>query len=205
MLEEQLIRRGIRDSRVLSAFGRIERHRFVFPASAAKAYEDFPIPIGEGQTISQPYMTALMTESLYLTGKERVLEIGTGSGYQAAILAETARQVYTIERHPGLSRNAEALLSYLGYKNITLKTGDGTQGWPEESPFDGIVVTASVPQPPQPLLDQLTEGGRLVIPLGERNTQTLTLITKSKGGFQKVKLCECIFVPLIGKYAWEQG
>ncbi len=203
MVEEQLIPRDIKNPRVLDAFKKIERHKFVSQEFAASAYADFPVPIGEGQTISQPYIVALMTEYLDLTGSERVLEIGTGSGYQAAILAELAKEVYTVERVESLAKQAENLLNELGYKNIKIKTGDGTLGWPEQAPFDRIIITAASPAIPPPLSEQLKEGGKLILPLGEVFSQVLTLAEKKQGVLQYQGICGCMFVPLVGKYGFK--
>jgi len=202
MVETQLIPRGISDPRVLEAFRRVPRHEFVPENLRYSAYDDCALPIGEGQTISQPFMVAIMTELLKLKGKEKVLEVGTGSGYQAAILAELCSQAYSIERISILSERAEKILKKLGYQNIKLIVGDGTQGYAEASPYQGIIVTAGCPSPPQPLIDQLAEGGRLVIPLGDRYLQTLTVITKENDRIKTEESIGCVFVPLIGKYGW---
>lgn len=204
MVEEQLIPRGISNNLVLSAFNKVQRHKFVPEDLRGSAYADYPVPIGEGQTISQPYIVALMTESLDLKGEEKVLEIGTGSGYQAAILAEIAKEVYTIERFEDLSLKADSLLKELGYVNIKVKTGDGTLGWPEEAAFDRIIITAATPRIPLPLTEQLKEGGKIVLPLGERFNQVLTLSEKKDGKFISTEICGCVFVPLIGKYGMTQ-
>ena len=205
MVEMQLIIRGLTDRRVLDAMGRVPRHRFVPPHLRDQAYDDYPLPIGEDQTISQPYMVALMTEALELkTAQDKVLEIGTGSGYQAAVLAELVEQVYSIDRLAVLVERTGKVLAELGYNNIHLKVGDGTQGWPEESPFDAILVTAGAPQIPRPLVEQLAKGGRLVIPVGNRWSQTLTRVRKTETGSIKTEyLGGCRFVKLIGKYGWE--
>lgn len=203
MVEEQLIRRGIKNERVINAFRKVPRHKFIPHNLLDSAYADTPLPIGEGQTISQPYMVALMTECLGLQGKERVLEIGTGSGYQAAILAELADQVYSIERFQTLSANAEVILKELGYTNIHLKVGDGTLGWQDYAPFDGIIITAGAPTVPQTLTEQLAEGGRLEIPLGSGFSQILNLIKKEAGSIKTEEVCGCVFVPLVGKYGWQ--
>jgi protein-L-isoaspartate(D-aspartate) O-methyltransferase len=200
MVEEQLIRRGIKDQRVLAAFYKVERHKFIPENLRMSAYADFPVPIGEGQTISQPYIVALMTECLELTGEERVFEIGTGSGYQAAILAELAREVYSIERFEGLITRAKSVLDELGYTNVKMKLGDGTLGWPEEAPFDRIIITAASPKIPVPLTEQLKENGKLILPLGESFSQVLTLAEKRKGRLESEQICGCVFVPLVGKY-----
>ena len=203
MVEAQLIPRGIKDEKVLSAFRKVPRHEFVPENIRYSAYDDCALPIGEGQTISQPYMVAIMTEFLKLKGHEKVLEIGTGSGYQAAILAELCNQVYTIERMEDLSRRAEKIIKELDYTNIEFFTGDGTEGHEEASPYDGILVTAGCPEIPSPLVDQLAEGGRLVLPLGDRYLQTLTLVTKEKGKIKVEGSIGCVFVPLVGKYGWK--
>lgn len=204
MVDEQLIPRGISDPRVLSAMRKVPRHLFVEEALQDRAYGDYALPIGEKQTISQPYMVALMTEALELSGSETVLEIGTGSGYQAAILAELSKQVYSIERVPGLAVRAKKVIEELGYKNVEIKIYDGTLGWQEKSPFDGIMVTASSPDIPKTLTDQLKIGGRLVIPVGTRHFQTLIKAVKKKDGLVKMALTECVFVPLIGTYGWRE-
>jgi len=201
MVEEQLIPRGIKTPRVLDAFYKVERHKFIPEALRTSAYADFPVPIGEGQTISQPYIVALMTECLDLKGEEKVLEIGTGSGYQAAILAELVREVYTVERFEVLAKGAESVFNELGYKNITIKVSDGTLGWTEAAPFDRIIITAASPRIPLPLTEQLKESGKLILPLGESFSQVLTVAEKKKGRFESVEVCGCVFVPLIGKYA----
>lgn len=200
MVDEQLILRDIKNPRVLDAFKKIERHKFIPQEFATSAYADFPVPIGEGQTISQPYIVALMTEYLDLTGSERVLEVGTGSGYQTAILAELAKEIFTIERFENLAKQAQNLLNELGYKNIKIKVGDGTLGWPEQAPFDRIIITAASPSIPPPLSEQLKEGGKLILPLGEAFGQVLTLVEKKQGILQYKDICGCVFVPLVGKY-----
>jgi protein-L-isoaspartate(D-aspartate) O-methyltransferase len=200
MVDEQLIPRGISDKRVLDVFYSVERHKFIPEEQKEFAYSDFPIPIGQGQTISQPYIVALMTEALALTDDSKVLEIGTGSGYQAAILAKLAKEVYSIERFPNLAKNAQTLLDGLGYKNIKIKVADGTLGWPEEAPFDRIIITAAAPSIPAPLIEQLKEGGRLILPLGENFSQVLTLAEKKGGELYSQNICGCVFVPLVGKF-----
>jgi len=205
MVEEQLRRRGIRDEGVLSAMARVPRHLFVPSGSRSESYEDRPLPIGDGQTISQPYMVAIMTQSLELEGGEKILEIGTGSGYQTAILAELARMVFTMERLFSLIQNSEKRLRNLGYENIYCRLGDGSQGWPEEAPFDGIIVTAGAPEVPEALKSQLSEGGRMVIPVGSRYSQTLMMITKTKDRFEEEEITGCVFVPLVGDSAWREG
>lgn len=204
MVEEQLISRGIKDKRVLDAFRKVPRHEFVSKELKDSAYIDSPLPIGEGQTISQPYMVALMTECLCLKGQERVLEIGTGSGYQTAILAELAKEVYSVERIEILALRARQTLEILGYKNIKIKIDDGTLGWPEFSPYEGIIVTAAAPKVPPPLIEQLKDGGLLVIPLNGRFSQILTVIEKTKDKLKVNEVCSCVFVPMIGKYGWNE-
>ena len=203
MVEEQITSRGTKDARLIAAMKKIPRHLFVEEALQSQAYTDHPLPIGEKQTISQPYMVALMTEALLLTGKEKVLEIGTGSGYQTAILAELSEKVFSVERIRSLAIRARKLLYELGYFNVEIKIFDGTFGWTEESPFDAIVVTAGSPDIPQPLIDQLAIGGRLVIPVGDAFVQDLFRVTKTKEGVRKEDLGGCRFVKLIGKYGWE--
>jgi len=203
MVEEQLISRGIKDPRVIAAMKKIPRHLFVEEALQNQAYSDHPLPIGEKQTISQPYMVALMTEALELKGTEKVLEIGAGSGYQTAVLAELAQKVFSIERIRPLAIKARKLLFELGYFNVEIKIFDGTYGWAEESPFDAIIVTAGSPEIPQPLLDQLAVGGRLVIPTGDAYVQDLIRLRKKEDGVHKEDLGGCRFVKLIGKYGWE--
>ncbi|PIP21146.1 MAG: protein-L-isoaspartate O-methyltransferase [Candidatus Omnitrophica bacterium CG23_combo_of_CG06-09_8_20_14_all_40_11] len=202
MVEEQLIPRGIKNQRVLDAFSKIERHKFIPENLRNSAYADFPLPIGEGQTISQPYIVALMTECLDLIGQEKVLEIGTGSGYQAAILAELAKEIYTIERFENLAKQAENILNELGYKNIKIKIGDGTLGWPQQPSFDRIIITAASPKIPLPLIEQLADSGKLILPLGESFSQVLTLVEKKEGKLKSIDICGCVFVPLIGKHGW---
>jgi len=206
MVREQLLARGIQDERVEEAFLKVPRHLFVPENSRKDAYADFPVPIGEAQTISQPYMVALMTQLLELKGHERVLEIGTGSGYQAAILAELVKQVYSIERIAGLAQKAELLLRELGYRNISVAAGDGTLGMPEEAPFDAVIITAAAPQIPAPLVAQLKDSGRLVAPLGqEQASQVLTLCRKQGTRLESRSICGCVFVPLRGAYGWKDA
>lgn len=206
MVENHLRARDITDERVLSVMGQIPRERFVSPASQFMAYNDFPIPIGKGQTISQPYMIALMTQLLDLQGDEKVLEIGTGSGYQAAILGKLAKKVISIEREKELAAHARQHLISAGLNNIKLIIGDGTEGYIYSAPFDRIMVTAGTEKVPRPLLDQLKVGGKMVVPLGGRALQKITLIEKKKiDGEVKIiekKGVDCRFVPLRGKYAW---
>jgi protein-L-isoaspartate(D-aspartate) O-methyltransferase len=201
MVWEQLIFRGISDQRVIDAFLKVERHKFIPEDLRSNAYAGYPIPIGEKQTISQPYIVALMTQELGLTGREKVLEIGTGSGYQTAILAELAKEVYSIERFANLAKDTNVLLAELGYRNIKLKTADGTLGWPEEAPFERIIITAATSVIPKPLLEQLGEFSKLILPLGESFSQDLTLINKRKGRLESKNICGCVFVPLVGKYS----
>ena len=198
MVSLQIETRGVKDESVLEVLRKVERHRFVPQELQPFAYEDRPLPIGEGQTISQPYIVALMTELLQLKGKEKVLEIGTGSGYQAAILAELAREVYTIEILPKLAARAEKLLSELGYKNIKVRQGDGFLGWPEFAPFDGIIVTCAPEEIPQALIEQLAQGGRMVIPVGA-HYQELKLLVKVKGKIEQKGVIPVVFVPMLRK------
>lgn len=205
MVTEQIIGRGIDDEGVIEAMLKVPRHKFIEEALREMVYDDHPLPIGSGQTISQPYMVALMTQCLRLTGEEKVLEIGTGSGYQTAILAELSKKVYTVERISALvERSKKILLEEMGYKNILIFARDGSYGLPEYAPFDRIMVTAAAPDLPPPLLEQLKEGGILVIPKGDRFAQTLLVVEKKEGGEISI-LNEggCVFVPLIGKYGWE--
>ncbi len=203
MVEEQLVRRRVTDARVLDALRKVPRHLFVEEALRDRAYGDHPLPIGEEQTISQPYIVALMTQLLELSERDKVLEIGTGSGYQTAVLAELARRVCSIERLPRLAERARALLEQLGYANVWVRVGSGTLGWPDEAPFNRILVTAGGPSVPPPLFQQLAEGGRLVLPLGDPVNQTLTLVEKVRGEMKTQEHGECKFVKLVGKYAWE--
>jgi len=204
MVEDQLVRRGITDARVLEAMRRVPRHLFVEEALRERAYGDHPLPIGEEQTISQPYIVALMTELLELAGPEKVLEVGTGSGYQTAVLAELTRRVCSVERLPRLAERARALLEQLGYANVWVRVGSGTLGWSDEAPFDRILVTAGAPSVPPPLFQQLAEGGRLVLPVGDAANQMLTSVEKLDGEMKTRAHGECKFVKLRGKYAWEQ-
>ena len=202
MVEEQLIPRGITDPRVLAAMGKVPRHRFLEEALGDRAYEDTALPIGEKQTISQPYIVALMTQALALNPTDRVLEIGTGSGYQTAILAELAARVCSIERVKALALRARDTLDRLGYVNVAIRNFDGTYGWSDEAPFDAILVAAGSPAIPSPLVDQLREGGRLVIPVGDRSAQVLQLGVKTRGQLVLSCLTDCTFVPFIGAFAW---
>lgn len=204
MVNDQLATRGIYDKLVLDAMKKVPRHKFVPKDLEASAYEDSALPIGEGQTISQPYMVAIMTEKLGLSGGEKVLEVGTGSGYQSAVLAEIAKEVYSIEMVPSLAERSKKLLDGLGYKNITVTSGDGTLGLPEKAPFDGIIVTAGAPSIPKPLTDQLADGGKLVIPVGEAFAQTLLIVTKHGNKLDIEESIGCVFVPLVGKYGWKE-
>jgi protein-L-isoaspartate(D-aspartate) O-methyltransferase len=197
MVETQLSARGIRDERLLAAMARVPRHEFVEARYRDQAYEDHPLPIAAGQTVSQPYIVALMLQTLQLEPSSTVLEIGTGSGYQSAVLAELVAHVYSIERHPQLAREAEDTLSRLGFTRVTVLVGDGTQGLANYSPFDAIVVSAAAPQIPPPLFDQLREGGRMIIPVGPTQAQELQLIRKYAGKPQITLLEGCRFVPLI--------
>jgi len=204
MVERQVRARGIKDPRVLEVFLALPRHRFISSRNLDQAYDDHPVEIGFGQTISQPYMVALMTEALALCGPERVLEIGTGSGYQTAILAKLCSEVYTIERIPELAERARQTLEELGLQNIHYRVGDGTLGWPQEAPFDGIMVTAGAPAVPKSLEDQLGDRGRLVIPVGGRGGQDLALIERHGEKLRRKTLGGCIFVRLIGHEAWPE-
>jgi protein-L-isoaspartate(D-aspartate) O-methyltransferase len=205
MVAEQLERRGIRDARVLRAMAKVPRHRFVDEALVGRAYGDYPLPIGERQTISQPYMVALMTETLELVGHERVLEVGTGSGYQTAILAELCSKVFSVERITTLANRAIATLDSLGCYNVLVRVGDGSLGWREEAPFDAILVTAAAPAVPEALAEQLTLKGRLVIPVGNAYGQELRRGIKEETGMRWSELGGCVFVKLIGEQAWPTG
>ncbi len=199
---QQFKRRGIRNERVLRTFSEIPREKFVLSSDIHDSYADGPLPIDCGQTISQPYMVALMTECLELKGDEKVLEIGTGSGYQTAMLASLSREVYTIERHQTLSSKALDVLAELGIENVYTTAGDGTKGLPDFGPYDGIIVTAGAPDFPQPLKEQLADGGRLVVPVGDLNMQTLKVLTRNGEEFSERSVCSCKFVKLIGEYGW---
>lgn len=204
MVKTQLVPRGIKDPRVLAAMGKVPRHRFVEQALWGEAYNDHPLPIGHKQTISQPYIVALMTEALELKGNEVVLEIGTGSGYQAAVLAELSNKVYTVERIRPLMVGARKTLAELGYTNILFKAFDGTIGWKQYAPFEAIIVTAGAPEIPKPLLEQLSEGGRLVVPVGNRFSQELIKVTRKQDNtYIKKDLGACRFVDLIGAHGWK--
>jgi len=202
MVEEQLIPRGIHDPKTLEAVRQVPRHLFVEDALQNQAYGDFPLPIGRGQTISQPYIVALMTQALGLQGHERILEIGTGSGYQAAILSLICERVYTVERIDGLLVKARKIFDQLHYLNILTKLDDGTNGWPEYGPYDAIIVTAGGPKVPEPLLDQLTDPGILVIPVGDQGMQNLQLVTKREGAITEKTIEYVRFVNLIGSHGW---
>lgn len=196
MVDFQIRKRGVKDKKVLEAMLKVPRHLFVPEQMKELAYGDEPLPIGEGQTISQPYIVAYMTEALNLTGKERVLEIGTGSGYQTAILAEIVREVFTVELIPELARKAQKILAELGYQNINFLIGDGSRGWPEQSPYDAILVSAAPAVIPQPLIDQLKFNGRMIIPVGT-DFQELVLVTRKKEGWDEKRLIGVRFVPLV--------
>jgi protein-L-isoaspartate(D-aspartate) O-methyltransferase len=199
MVQQQLMARGINDARVLAAMAKVPREEFVPPESRAASYEDGPMPIGHGQTISQPYIVAFMTEQLRPKPSDHVLEIGTGSGYQAAILAGLVKDVYTIEIIEALAKDAEATLQRLGYKNVHAKVGDGYRGWPEHAPFDAITVTCAPDHVPQPLIDQLKEGGRMIIPVGGFGNQELYLLEKKSGQLQRRAVLPVRFVPMAGE------
>lgn len=205
MIEEDLKGRNIRDTCVLTAMEKVPRHLFVPPEYKEQAYADHPLPIGEGQTISQPYIVALMSQELHLKPDDKVLEIGTGSGYQAAVLAELVKNVYTIEIIPELAEESGARLQSLGYKNIMVKAGDGYQGWKEYAPYDAIIITASAPRIPEPLIDQLKEGGRMILPRGGSSFyQTLILVTKKQGKIDTRTITEVLFVPMTGEIRKEK-
>ena len=204
MVQRQLAARGITDGRVLAAMATVPRHCFVPAGYARAAYDDAPLPVGEAQTISQPYIVALMTASLRPRRTHRVLEIGTGSGYQTAILAHLAHRVFTIERIPSLARAAQARLAALGCDNVIYRVGDGTLGWPEEAPFDGILITAAAPLLPAPLTLQLAPGGRIVVPVGDRALQELVVGVNGPAGLETTPAGACRFVPLIGAHAFDR-
>ena len=204
MVDTQIVARGIKDERVIGAILEVPRHLFIEEAFRPQAYDDNPLPIGEKQTISQPYIVALMTEALQLKGTEKVLEIGTGSGYQTAVLAQLAEQVYSIERIPGLAKRARKVFDSLKCTNIVVTISDGTLGWKEHAPYDGIIVTAAAPRPPKALLDQLGKGGRLVIPVGDEFSQNLMVYTREDDGqFTTENRGGCRFVKLIGEQGWK--
>ena len=202
MVQQQIAARGITDAKVLAAFRKVPRHLFVSEALGDQAYGDYPLPIGEQQTISQPYIVAEMTQALELNNDDRVLEIGTGSGYQAAILAEIVYRVYSVERIRTLYVQARNLLDKLNYHRIVMRCSDGTSGWRDEGPFDAIIVTAGAPDVPEKLLDQLVEGGRMVVPVGNQHSQELIKLTNDKSGLHKSNLGGCRFVKLIGAHGW---
>ena len=202
MVQEQLEARGISDTRVLQAFLAVPRHEFVAKDLQSEAYADHPLPIGGGQTISQPYMAALMVQLLRLHGHERVLEVGTGSGYQLAILSQLALEVYSIDRLPELAEQALRRLEHLGYLNVHVTVGNGSMGWPDYAPYEGMLVAAGAPDIPPPLVRQLADGGRLVIPLGSQQAQTLTLVEKRRDALHQQAITSCVFVPLLGEYGW---
>ena len=203
MVIEQLESRGIGDARVLDAMRAVARDRFIPPEFIDHAYDDGPLPIGSEQTISQPYMVALMSEVAALTGRERILEIGTGSGYQAAVLARLAAQVYSVETIPGLHDRARVILAAVGIDNIHLRVSDGSDGWPEQAPYDAIIVTAAMPGVARPLLDQLTPGGRLIAPIGEDELQTLVRLSRVNGAWREDYFGECRFVKMTGKLGFQ--
>lgn len=205
MIERQLRRRGIRDAAVLSAMATVPRHEFVHEELQSRAYEDIPLPIGGGQTISQPYIVAAMTAALQLQPNDRVLEIGAGCGYQAAVLSLLAKEVFTIERLPELAASASTQLARLGYSNAHVHCGDGTLGLPEFAPFDAILVAAAAPAIPKPFLAQLAEGGRMILPVGDTQHQELRLIEKRGDAFPARMLEGCRFVPLVGYHGWQES
>ena len=205
MVSDQLQRRGIQDPRVLRAVGKVPRHLFVDEALVGRAYGDHPLPIGDGQTISQPYMVALMTEALELRGHERVLEIGTGCGYQTAVLAEVCGKVFSVERLKSLADRATRRLDSLGYYNVLVRVADGSLGWKEEAPFDAILVAAAAPAIPQALVDQLAPKGRLIVPVGDAYTQSLRKGVREEAGMRWSDLGGCVFVKLVGQQGWPNG
>jgi len=205
MVARQIRDRGIRSARVLDAMEAVPRHLFVPAEFVRGAYADEPLPIGEGQTISQPFMVAAMADALSLEGHERVLEVGCGSGYQAAVLSRLAREVIAVETQPVLVASARKRLARMGYANVTVEEGDGSAGWPASAPYDAILVTAAAPGIPQPLIDQLAEGGRLVIPVGGSQHQELLRIVKREGQTTERSLYSCRFVPLLGRHGWQHG
>jgi protein-L-isoaspartate(D-aspartate) O-methyltransferase len=204
MIETQLRRRGVSDAAVLAAMEAVPRHKFVAEEFRARAYDDAPLPIGAGQTISQPYIVAAMTMALHLRPSDRVLEIGAGCGYQAAILSHLAKEVFTVERHPELALAASERLARLGYANVHVHCGDGTLGLPESGPFDAILVAAAAPSVPEPLLAELAEGGRMILPVGDVDHQELQLIEKQGTALLKSTLEGCRFVPLVGYHGWQE-
>jgi protein-L-isoaspartate(D-aspartate) O-methyltransferase len=204
MVARQLRQRGIRSEKVLAGMAAVPRHLFVSPERAADAYDDSPLPIGEGQTISQPYIVAAATEALSLEDNESVLEVGAGCGYQAAILSLLACEVTAVESQSKLAAEARARLQRLGYKNVRLVEADGSVGWPACAPYQAILVSAAAPRIPGPLIDQLAGGGRLVIPVGDRETQELVKVTRTETGLRTESICNCRFVPLLGHYGWSE-
>ncbi len=202
MVREQIEARGVHDARVCAAMREVPRHVFAGTTDPVIAYDDRPLPIGSGQTISQPYMVALMTEALQLRDGARVLEVGTGSGYQAAVLSRLADRVISIERHPALAAQAVEHLELLGYGNVRVIVGDGTRGWVEDAPYDGILVAAGAPAVPEALRAQLADGGRLVIPVGNEYLQHLTIVTRHGDSFHEAVSTSCSFVPLVGEQGW---
>ena len=205
MVKKQLVGRGITDERVLAAMSELPRHKFVEEALRERSYGDYPIPIGEKQTISQPYMVAIMSQLLNLTGSEKVLEIGSGSGYQTAVLCKLAAQVYSVERRPQLLIKARQTLEKLDCHNVALKIADGTLGWKDYAPYDAIIVTAGAPEVPKALLDQLAMGGRMVIPVGGEEKQVLHKVVKTKLGLRESIQTQCSFVKLIGQFGWKEA
>ena len=205
MVKEQLINRGITDERVLQAMSVVPRHLFLDQAFWPRAYGDYPLPIGSDQTISQPYIVAVMTQELGINGDEKILEIGTGSGYQTAILSFLGARVYTIERNEELSKQAEKVIRNLTIKNVRFKVGDGTIGWEKHAPYDGIIVTAGAPDIPDELMEQLSVGGTIIIPVGKRDTQRLIRVTRGEDVIEKHDMFPCTFVPLLGKQGWKHG
>jgi protein-L-isoaspartate(D-aspartate) O-methyltransferase len=202
MVEEQLLKRDIFDPRVLQAMREVPRHRFINREYRHQAYSDCPLPIGQSQTISQPYIVALMTQMLRLRADDKVLEVGTGSGYQAAVLGHLAHEVHTVERHKRLASRADRLMNSLGITNVYVHVGDGTLGWPPDAPYDRILATAAAPKVPQPLLNQLAEGGCLILPVGSRGGQYLERWTRRAGDFHREQGAPVAFVPMLGKHGW---
>lgn len=206
MVDREVVARGVKDPAVLEAMRKVPRHLFVEEALWGQAYSDFSLPIGCKQTISQPYIVGFMTEALRLQPGDRVLEIGTGSGYQAAVLAHIVGRVYSVERHPELARRARRVLDSVGCSSVNIKVSDGTTGWPDQAPFDAIITTAGAPAVPEDLCGQLCPGGRLVIPVGDRRNQVLVRVTREgEGRFREERLLDCRFVPLIGRCGWSEG
>ncbi len=206
MVEKQVQGKGVKDTKVIEAMLRVPRHLFVEDALQSQAYSDFSLPIGEKQTISQPHTVGLMTEALELKGGEKILEIGTGSGYQAAVLAQIVHRVYSVERIISLARRARKVLDAIGCRNVHVKVTDGTFGWEDQAPFDGIIVTAGGPAVPDKYLQQLAVGGRLIVPVGQRGSQRLKRITRvAENKFDEEDLVDCRFVPLVGKHGWREG